>query len=76
MVSISGLSGLEIRDQTSLSQKLCEQRNSVLLVVAYIAGRSDRPDGRAVIQLTKHERINYCNKYVFSKYMFNLANLP
>ena len=43
---------------------------------AYIASRSIRPDGRTVIQLAKHKRINYCSKYVFPKYMFNSTYLP
>ena len=42
---------------------------------AYIASRSIRPDGRTVIQLAKHKRINYCSKYVFPKDMFNSTYL-
>ena len=42
---------------------------------AYIASRSIRPDGRTVIQLAEHKRINYCSKYVFPKDMFNSTYL-
>ena len=39
-----------------MPRRLCERQNSILLAVFI----SIRPDGRAIIQLAKHERVNYC----------------
>lgn len=75
MVSISGFSRLEIRDQTSLSRKLCEEGISVVLVVC-VHCYQKYSIRQAIIQHTKNERVDYSNKYVFPKYMFNSAYLP